>query len=313
MKRVFMMLFLSFGLLFANDTVLNSILKNVSLPNTNRAISDAQNLQQNLTKENFAKFVASWKKVEDLYFAGELDEDYADTTRYVDVFHNLKEDLNAQIKNVIASNDESKIALFKNSFKTINALEYVMFNDKVISVREEALSKEILNSIISKLQDIKGVYESYIKTPTKDEKWENAMIVNSLIASSYRLKEWRIGDVSGNSSKYKSDAKNERAEYFLSQNSFGAIKSILEAHEEIMGDKNYKNFGTVAKTEANKEVLDIQKAIKNLEIELLKLKNDDFTKASNLYEASKVLHNAYYLSLVEQLQVTAKILDADGD
>ena len=157
MKKVLMFMFLSLSVLFANETVFNSILKNVSIPNVNNAIKSAENLQSNINKENFTKLVESWKKVEALYFAGDIDENYIDTPRYIDVYHNLKEDLSKQMQSVINSKDEANIALFKNSFKTINALEYVLFNDNKITPREELLSKEIIKTIISDLSDIKEV------------------------------------------------------------------------------------------------------------------------------------------------------------
>ena len=300
--------------LFAQETALKSILKNVSIPNVITTIRDAQNLQKDLNTKNFTKLVTSWKSVEAIYFAGEIDNDYLDTPRYIDVFHNLKENLPKQMSRVIKSNDKVRTALFKNSFRTINALEYVLFNDETITTREKEISIEILNTIISNLEDINGVYSTYLNDKTKSEKWENALIINTLIASSYRLKEWRIGDPSGNSSKYKNDIKNSRAEYFLSKNSFNAIISILNAHDEIIGTQKYYNFETMAsKSGAAKEIKESQVALEKSRSELSKLKTDDFTKAKDLFKAVKGLHNAYYLSLIEQLSVTAKILDADGD
>ncbi len=314
MKKLFLSVLLSVSSLFASNSVLVSILGNVSIPNVKQCIKDAQNLKKNMTKENFSHFVYSWKEVETLYFAGELNEDYIDTPRYIDVFHNLKENLSEQMKRVINSKDKAQIALFKNSFKTINALEYVLFNDDKITKREKELSLVILDSIILHLKDIENVYAKYIKSPTKKEEWENAMIINTLISSTYKLKEWRIGDASGLSSKYKNQAKNERAEYFLSQNSFNAIKAILDAHWEVMGNEKYYNFSSMAdKAGAKKEVKEVQSAIIKAKESLSKLKNDDFSKAYDLFEAVKKLHNAYYISLTEQLSVTAKILEADGD
>jgi len=314
MKKVLILMFFSISLVFAQESVFHSILKNVSIPNVNEAVNSAENLQKNLEKENFTKLVKSWKKVEALYFAGDIDENYIDIPRYIDVYHNLKEDLPKQMQKVINSKDEASIALFKNSFRTINALEYVLFNDNKITPREELLAKEILNTIISNLEEIKEVYENYLKIKPKDEKWENAVIINTLIASTYRLKEWRIGEASGNASKYKDDVNNERAEYFLSKNSFSAIKAILEAHNQVMAAQKYLDFGKMAaSTGAKDEVALVQNSIKKSFEELDKLKNDDFTNAKVLYDSAKDLHNAYYLSLIEQLSVTAKILDADGD
>lgn len=65
------------------------------------------------------------EKVEAIYLAGEINSEFLDTPRYVDVFNNLKEDLNSQMQRVIDSKSDIKTALFKNSFKTVNALEYV--------------------------------------------------------------------------------------------------------------------------------------------------------------------------------------------
>lgn len=312
-KVLFIMMFLVSSI-YAQDTALNSILKNTSIPNVQKAIDNANVLKKDINEKNFKNFLISWKKVEAIYFAGEIDNDYIDSPRYIDIFHNLKEDLNEQMKRVIASKDEPNIALFKNSFKTINALEYLLFNDKTITKREKLLSIAILNSIVSHLTDIKDVYSKYLNSKPKSETWENAMIINTLIASTYRLKEWRIGDPSGNSSKYKDNADNKRAEYYLSKSSFLAIKSILEAHEEIMGESKYLNFGKMAaESGAKAEVEEVKTAIHDTLNELKKLKNDDFSNAKELYTDVKALHNAYYLSLIEQLAITAKILDSDGD
>ena len=313
MKRVLFLVLLFSTMVFANERILVNIIKNESIPNVENAISDAKILQKDVNAQNFTNFLKSWKKVEALYFAGDIDENYADIPRYIDVYNNLKEDLNAQMKKAIESKDEPKVALFKNSFKTINALEYVLFNDKDISKREKDLSVVILDSIIANLQNVNKVYKNYL-SKSKDEKWENALIINTLISSSYRLKEWRIGNASGNSSKFKNDPKNERAEYFLSQNSFAAIDAILEAHRQIVEKHSYYDFAAFALNKgAAIQLLEAIDKLKQMQEELKTLPKDDFTKANNLFNLAKELHNAYYVSLIGQLSITGKILDADGD
>ena len=313
MKKVLFLVLLFSSMVFANEKILVNILKNVSIPNVEKTINDAKVLQKDVNAQNFTNFLKSWKKVEALYFAGDINEDFADTQRYIDVFNNLKEDLNSQLKRAIESKDEPKVALFKNSFKSINALEYILFNDKDISKREKELSVVILDSIISNLEEINKVYKNYLVSP-KDEKWENALVINTLIASSYRLKEWRIGNASGNSSKFKNDAKNERAEYFLSQNSFAAIDAILDAHNQIVKKNPYYDFAAFAMDKgAAIQLLVVIDKIKEMQDELKVLPKDDFTKANKLFNSAKDLHNAYYVSLIEQLSITGKILDADGD
>ncbi len=313
MKKVLFLVLLFSTMVFANEKILVNIIKNVSIPNVENAINDAKILQKEANAQNFTNFLKSWKKVEALYFAGDIDENYADIPRYIDVYNNLKEDLNAQMKKAIESKDEPKVTLFKNSFKTINALEYVLFKDKDISKRQKDLSVVILDSIIANLQNINKVYKNYLVAP-KDEKWENALVINTLISSSYRLKEWRIGNASGNASKFKNDPKNERAEYFLSQNSFVAIDAILEAHRQIVEKHSYYDFAAFALDKgAAIQLLEAIDKLKQMQEELKTLPKDDFTKANNLFTLAKELHNAYYVSLIAQLSITGKILDADGD
>ena len=314
MKKVLFLVLLFSSIVFANERIVVNIIKNVSIPNVQETIDNAKILQKDVNGDNFTNFLKSWKKVEAFYIAGDLDEDYSDTPRYMDVFNNLKEDLNSQMQRVIESNDEPKTALFKNSFKTVNALEYVLYNDKELTKREKELAKVILDSLISHLEDIKGVYEEYLTSKPKDEKLENAIIINTLIASSYRLKEWRVGNAAGLSSKYKNDAKNERAEYFLSQNSFEAIDAILDAHKEILEKKNYYGFADISKKmDAQKELETALLKINESKAILRKLKKDDFLNAKELFTSLRELHNAYYLSLIVKLGLQADVLDADGD
>ena len=85
-------------------------------------------------------------------------------------------------------------------------------------------------------------------------------------------------------------------------------KALVEANADIeLAIENMRKSG------AAKEIKESQVALEKSRSELSKLKTDDFTKAKDLFKAVKGLHNAYYLSLIEQLSVTAKILDADGD
>lgn len=314
MKKVLFLVLLFSSMVFANERVLSNIIKNVSIPNVETAIKDAKILQKDINAQNFTNFVMDWKKVEAFYIAGDLDENYADTPRYIDIYNNLKEDLSIQMQRVIDSKDDVNVALFKNSFKTINALEYVLFNDNDISQREKDLSVAILDSIISHLEEINSVYKTYLTQVPKDEKWENSLVINTLIASSYRLKEWRIGNPSGFAGKFKNDPKNERGEYFLSQNSFAALEAILEAHKQIVEKHQYYDFASYAMNKgAAVQLLTVLDNITQAQDELKKLKKDDFTNAKALFNSAKDLHNAYYLSLIGQLSVTAKILDADGD
>ncbi len=190
----------------------------------------------------------------------------------------------------------------------------MLFKDKTLSKRDKELLDVMFEAISSHLNDIKNVYSNFLKGEERDEKWGNAAIINILIDSTYKLKEWRVGDPAGYSRKYKDNPDNKRGEYYLSKQSFAAIKAILDAHNQIIGEQKYKNYATMAiDGGAKKQVFQVRKALDESYKELAKLKKDDFTNAQALFEALSKFHNTYYLSLIEELSVTAKILDADGD
>lgn len=313
MKKIFLILIFLTGVLFANETIFQSVIKNVALKDTQSAINSAKKLQKELNDENFTKFLKDWKRVEANYLAGEINSDYLDTPRYIDVFNNLKEDLNSQMQRVIDGNLDIKKALFKNSFKTINALEYLLYSSKELNDRKKEIGREILNSIIKNLEDIKTVYETYLKNPIKKDD-DNAKLINTLVSSSYRLKESRIGNPAGFSTKYKNDAKNSRAEYFLSQNSFEAIDSILDAQKEMIANEGYINLLNLAKDKnATHELEAVIAKIDEAKKELKYLPKDDFTNAKKLFDLASQIHDLYYITIIDKLGLKAEILDADGD
>ncbi len=114
-------LLLAFVISFAFSNTLTNIVKNISLPNVNNAIEDLNNLKKSYSKDDFKKLVKSWKKVQAVYLAGTINEDYIDTPRYVDIFHYGNEDITVQLNRAIKSTDDAKIELFRNSTKSINA------------------------------------------------------------------------------------------------------------------------------------------------------------------------------------------------
>ena len=313
MKKIVLIFIFLTSTIFANSSTFYSVVKNVSIVNTQQAINDALKLQQSLSKDDFKEFVKSWKKVEAIYLAGDIKSDYLDTVRYIDVYNTLKEDLNSQMARVVKSSSEVNKALFKNSFKTINALEYILFSDSM-DKRKEDLAKAILESIIKNLNTIKNGYNDYLNSQEENSSLDDAKLINTLIASSYRLTEWRVGNPAGMSVKYKNDQKNRRAEYFLSQNSFVAIESILDSYKEILEEKPYKNLSNLAKLKnANQDINSVLEKIKQAKEVLASMKQDDFSNAKELFNLVSQIHDLYYVTIIEKLGLKANILDADGD
>ena len=75
-KRVLFLVVLLSSMVYANERVIINMINNVSIPNVQKTIDDANILKNELNEKNFTNFLKSWKKVEALYLAGDLDEDY---------------------------------------------------------------------------------------------------------------------------------------------------------------------------------------------------------------------------------------------
>ena len=307
MKKALVGLFLLSTILFGNENLL-SIYDNILIKN---------NINKEDKKEiikSFGDFVKSWKSVEGFYILGDLDDNYLDTPRYIDTFHQGNEDIKKQLDLIIEEKEDLSISLYKNSHKTINALEYILFTKDLKNERVKNIALIITSNLEEKLTEILNGYMETKQKFLKDEVTANAIMLNSLIENSYKMKEWRIGDPSGLSRKFKGKASNERAEYYLSKNSIVAIKSILSTHLKLLGMQKFKNFGSMIRSYSVNEELDdaikyLKNSLKNTEM----IKNDNFADADELYKSLKKLHSTYYISLIGKLKVTAKILDADGD
>ena len=57
MKKIFLILLFLTGVVFANETIFQSVIKNVALKDTQSAINSAKKLQKELNDENFTKFL----------------------------------------------------------------------------------------------------------------------------------------------------------------------------------------------------------------------------------------------------------------
>jgi len=317
MKKIILLLLLV-NILFANDG-LKSIYENIILKNSKNAIVAAKDLENNIketrsTKKAFQDLVVAWKKVEAFYILGDLNDEYLDTPRYIDIFHQGNEDITKQLDLALSSKDELKYALFKNSHKTINALEYILFDKNLTNERVSSTALIIIDKIKSNLEEIHKGYKKEKENFLKDEVSANAMMLNALIENSYKLKEWRVGDPAGLSRKFKDKPDNKRAEYSISKNSIVAIVAILHLQQMLLARQNYKNFGSMINAYGVQE--ELKKALKFIKLALMQsveIKEDDFFEARALYKSLKRLHSIYYIALISKLKIKAKILDADGD
>jgi len=297
----------------------NIILKDIKEANQNLnqlTLLVEDNASDKELKNGFTELMMSWKKVQTLYLAADLDEDYIDIPRFIDTFHQGKENIYKQLDRILLSSDSLDIELFKNSTKSINALEYLMFKPSQKTERRKEMVSYILKHIGKHLKTIEIFYQNNRALFMQNAQKINAIIMNALIESSYKLKEWRVGDAAGLSRKYRNDPNNTRSEYPISKLSYKAIEAILLAHQAIIGEQKFVNFSNVIQNSgADKELFSVRRSIKNALKYLHSAPAYDFNSKEMklVYKELTTLHNAYYISLIGALKITSKILDSDGD
>ncbi|NVJ53244.1 MAG: hypothetical protein HWD90_06090 [Campylobacteraceae bacterium] len=304
-----------------NQKALNNIYEQVILKDSQKVLEDIKTLENEVSNNNeekakqaFKNFVKSWKSVQSVYILGDLNEDYIDTPRLIDIYHHGNEDIKIQLDRAIKSDDAPRIALFKNSLKSINALEYVLYTKDIKNKRVNELTLTIVKRIKSHLEDINNEYKALHKTFLSDLKKANGILINRLIQNTYKLKEWRIGDILGTSKKYKDNFDNKRGEYALSKNSSLAIGAILNTYKNVFNTKHYYDYGNYLEDLThNKQVKVLRDSITKAISLNKKIKNDDFKDAKELYEVTNTIHVVLFLDLIEELSINAKIIDADGD
>jgi hypothetical protein len=253
--------------------------------------------------------------VQAVYIAGELNENGLDLPYEIDNFHNMKENIAEQLDRIISGNEDVEKAMFKNSHKSINALEYLIFKQKLKPARENAMAAVAAKSIAQKLAKIVSIYEASRNAALSDENKFNTMILNQLVASSYELKEWRLGEATGLAKKYSGIQDKKKAELYISNLSVSAIEAILDTHGRIMDSPQLFDFGDyAAKAGAKNEVTAIRKSISAAKKHAKAVNGNILAAGSKLlYVDLSRLHTGYYVSLMGALQMTSKILDADGD
>ncbi len=304
-----------------NKEALRHTYERVVLHNIDTSVTALHGLEEAIrakqaadAKARFGDLVTAWKKVRALYFLGELDPAYLDTPRLIDTFHHGNEDLADQLDLILESDDPLEIALFKNSHKSINALEYLLFTKKVSDPRVNAAMLRICGAVKTHLFDIQKGYLQNKPLFLQDTNRANALLINALSESSYKLKEWRIADVAGISDKYEGDPDLRRGEYPHSGNSLQAVKAIVSMYIQVLDSPQEGDFGDYLESIlAAKNLQRIKTPLQQSHTLLAQMQERDLLTSRKLYEQLHTLHLGIYVYLIDALKMQAKILDADGD
>ncbi|WP_225879205.1 imelysin family protein [Isorropodon fossajaponicum symbiont] len=287
-----------------------------AIKNAELLIDSINQSNQTVVKRQFGNLVSSWKKVETTYLLGDLNEDYLDTPRYIDIFHGNNENIKSQLDLINNNNDVLSSAMYKHLHKTINALEYILFTKDLSHQRVKNMALMITRSIKNYLSEILNGYKAHQSKFPESEQYASAILLNTLVDGTYKLKEWRIGDVASLSKKFKNRPNNHRAEYAISGNSMNAIKAILAAQVQVINSPDYQDFGDIARQfKAIKEINQAISALNDSIANANDMSEFDFinNKGRRLYQSTNRLMQAYYISLMDRLGFVSKVLDADGD
>lgn len=338
-----------------DQSVLQSIQTNILLRDSQSAVTQSNELSQLLTtlkndinQENLQRvqqktiaLMIAWKKVEALYSAGNINNDLLDIPHYIDVYHSGNENIYKQLDRSLISTKNIKTALFKNSTKSINALEYIIFAGTDTKQILESMQTnnfrrihmaQFINNTIKK--HLVKIHQFYLYDSLEKNKENNQFVsqgkksiedlVNVLIDSSYKLLTWRVAEPAGLSDKYKDKPSVQHLEYYWSKSSFLAIEAILLSYQNILNSEKFLDLGDLGISQGvAEEMASVQKNITiaiNRNQALLSMSQEHSLSQilltpeyRQLYKALNRLHNSFYILLIEALGLQSKIIEADGD
>lgn len=276
---------------------------------------DAVTLAQ--AQSAFVAQMQAWKQVEALYVADDYDSALIDVPALTDYFHIGNTDLPATLDKVFESNKSLDSMLFQSSTRSITALEYTLFGDGSgevnMTVRRAEAALVMADYQLPYYESINTFYAAADSFVDGGEE-STGVVINQLIDSAYKLKEWRIGEAAGLVQSYLDDPDPSRLEYYYSGTSREAMRAILEAHLAIMQN----GLGSIAsqnsaqsEAEAVLEIIDTTLAMLDAIPEPL-ADVIDSEALSDLYDSVNTLQTGY-TAMVSALNVQQTIIEADGD
>ncbi|AIL32901.1 imelysin family protein [Basilea psittacipulmonis] len=280
--------------------------------------TQAGSREANLTA-SFKQLVLSWKKVQGSYILGEYNDDMKDTPVFIDNFHVGKGDLFAQLERIVNSDKPASSALYKTSYQTINALEYFLFSQDEVSERQLELARFVTENVCFQLQNIYQAYQEFHPQIISDPKLMLTNFMDKLSNLTFQIKDWRIGDVMGYTLKYKdTGASYNRSEYPYSHLSSQAMQALFEVQEALILEQDYLNLGDLIELSgATKQLETTRDLLKQATQDVFVLSDDDLQtpneKVKKAYDSVNNLQKDYYNVLIPALDVSQKILEADGD
>lgn len=290
----------------------------------NATLSDAQ--LQTMHQE-FALLLQAMKRTEALYIAGDYNRSLIDTLTLVDIFHVGKDTIYDDLDFIATNSASVESLLFKSSYKSINALEYLLYqtdgNQTVLKKFQDNSRYAQMVAVAADAIALKyASIEQFYRTGNfLDQSTFADAVLNAMVDSSYKLKEWRLGDPGGFTNASSGNPDAALLEYPYAKMSLEAMLAVLSAYERLFDDSDDSFAQYCNDLGAQNEVQNINSVIITMKLILLGMKESDAVVSSaafaELYNQSKTLNSLIVSSLVAALQqkstITIGIIEADGD
>ena len=264
----------------------------------------------------FVNLASAWARVQAVYVLGGYEENAVDYPLLIDTYHVGKEDIPAKLERAIASDSEPETALFKNSYRTLTALDYLLFSDEW-SPRRKALSQLAADTVCARLDTLHTDYLAQREAFLDDQPNAMKLMINAVIQSAYKTRDWRIGEVAGLTRKTLGKVLPENAQFPNNLDaSWATIGAIIDTHRRLLIKTDSINIAKLSAGYGRGDLPEVQTALNEAQAAYDAATVDDFTSTETmipLYSALKDVQSALYENVAGSLGVAAGLVDADGD
>lgn len=291
--------------------------------NADTAVARCNDLQQTLNSPSadrrhaaFVVLAQAWAKVRASYVLGGYDMAAMDYPLLIAYFHVGKEDLHESLDQIVEGDLPPASALYKNSYKTLRALDDVMFSGPW-SPRREQMTGFITSKVCKRLAQVTEGYRAHRGDFLADPEKALSLLINAEIESLYKTRDWRIGQIIGLTKKSLGQQQLDKQEYPYSQASWPVIGAIIATHEQLLDADQQPNIASIARVKrADEELSLVQKGLSETALAYQAVPLDkgfDLQATIPVFQGLLDTQKAFYRHLVGRIGVTANIIDADGD
>ena len=180
-----------------------------------------------------------------------------------------------------------------------------------------ALSQVAAETVCARLQTLHDDYVTQREAYLGDPKKAMASMIDAVIQSTYKTRDWRIGQVAGLTRKTLGKTLPENAQFPNNlEASWAAIGAIIDTHRRLLIKGTSINITTLAIGSGRGDLPQVQETLQEAQAAYDAATFSDYTGAEKmepLYAALKDVQSALYDHVAGSLGVSAGLVDSDGD